>query len=155
MVVVGIPSARLTWKLPRPISKTWLHLQRPSGSFHVSLKECAFYMFASCGLVVEIQIHLAARIHFFAPLPMSTKFGVSELSVRSSFKRRPWITVVERDVSMNTGNVGVCYFFDTHTHTEWGGGVFWDWFKVEREIEARAHMRDSPFGACQAQAPTK
>ena len=25
---------------PRPLGKTWFHLQRPSGSFHVSLREC-------------------------------------------------------------------------------------------------------------------
>ena len=30
-------------------------------------------MFAYCGLVVEFQPHIAAKIHFFAPLPTSTK----------------------------------------------------------------------------------
>ena len=35
-----VPSPRLTWKLPGPLWKTWFHLQRPSGSFHVSLREC-------------------------------------------------------------------------------------------------------------------
>ena len=43
-LVVGwrVPSPRLTWKLPNgPLWKTWFHLQdRPSGSFHVSLREC-------------------------------------------------------------------------------------------------------------------
>ena len=34
-----------------------------------------FYIFAYCGLVVEIQIHLAAQIRkLFAPLPTSTQF---------------------------------------------------------------------------------
>ena len=35
-----LPSPRLTWKLPGPLWKTGFHLQRSSGSFHVSLREC-------------------------------------------------------------------------------------------------------------------
>ena len=30
----------IPWTLPGPRRKTWFHLQRPSGSFHVSLREC-------------------------------------------------------------------------------------------------------------------
>ena len=36
----SLPSPRLTWKLPGPLWRTWFHLQRPSRSFHVSLREC-------------------------------------------------------------------------------------------------------------------
>ena len=35
-----ISSLRLSWKLPGPLWKTWIHLQRPSESCHVSLREC-------------------------------------------------------------------------------------------------------------------
>ena len=35
----NLPSPRRTWKLPGPLWKTWFHLQRPSGSFNVSLRE--------------------------------------------------------------------------------------------------------------------
>ena len=36
-----LPSPRLTWKLPGPIWKTWFHVQRPFGSFRISLRECS------------------------------------------------------------------------------------------------------------------
>ena len=37
---LGLPSPRLTWKLPQPRWKTVFYLRKPSGSFHVSLREC-------------------------------------------------------------------------------------------------------------------
>ena len=50
------------------------HLVCMFGSFgHFMVVFDTFYMFAYCGLVVEIQIHLAAKIYLFAPLPTSTK----------------------------------------------------------------------------------
>ena len=58
-----IRSPRLTWKFPRPPWKTWFHLQRPSASFHVSLRESTAHelLFMDWGLVKVFSLWAGSK----------------------------------------------------------------------------------------------
>ena len=77
-----IPSPRLTWKLPGPLWKTWFHLQRPCGSFHVSLRECCFWRKLS--QPVWLQRRISRGRHGIYPQKHEIRLPEGATSERSS-----------------------------------------------------------------------
>ena len=75
MASAGVPTSAARFSDRGMVSEvSGSHLQ--SGSVHGCCREA--FLFASCGAVVEIEIHLAAKIEIAAPLPTSIKSCQSE-----------------------------------------------------------------------------
>ena len=94
---------RLTWKLPRPLWKTWFHSQRPSGSFHVSLRECLSRLPELCGLSPLARRRRGLRRRYAAGTGGA---AVLSLQVPQQGEARDMGAIKNRDVLWGEGGEG-------------------------------------------------